>query len=146
MVRPLIVIAAFLALAVPTALAAPPVDKGKPEKNKQEQQQPGAQAPEDNAAQACKAERGTSSESMAAFKVKYGSTGLGKCIAGEKAEAEQAEAEKNAAKACKAERGTSPASIAAFRLKYGTNHNKKNAFGKCVSKLAKESEVLEPDA
>ena len=43
--------------------------------------------------------------------------------------------EKNAAKACKAERASLGAD--AFAAKYGTNPNKKNAFGKCVSKLAK---------
>ncbi len=53
-------------------------------------------------------------------------------------EVEAAEqAEENAAKKCKAERGTTDASIAAFKAKYGTNANKANAFGKCVSKLAK---------
>ena len=79
MTRTLLVVAAFLALAVPAALAAPPADKGKPEQS----------------------------------------------------------AEKNAAKMCKAERGTTAESIAAFKTKYGTNANKANAFGKCVSKLAK---------
>jgi hypothetical protein len=39
-----------------------------------------------------------------------------------------------AVKACRAERGTTDASKAAFAAKYGTNHNKRNAFGKCVSK------------
>ena len=47
-------------------------------------------------------------------------------------------AQKNAAKACEAERGTSPQTIAAFKEKYGSNANKANAFGKCVSKLAKQ--------
>ena len=37
---------------------------------------------------------------------------------------------KNPAKTCKAEEAKDPA---AFADKYGTNHNKKNAFGKCVS-------------
>jgi hypothetical protein len=46
-------------------------------------------------------------------------------------------AEDNAAKACKKERGTTADSMAAFKNKYGTNANKANAFGKCVSKLAK---------
>jgi len=39
-----------------------------------------------------------------------------------------------AEKLCRAERGTSDATRAAFAQKYGTNKNKKNAFGKCVSK------------
>ena len=87
--RTLVVIAAFLILAVPAALAAPPPDKGKPESP------------------------------------------------GNSAAAPGQSAEQNAAKKCKAERGTTPASIEAFKLKYGTNANKANAFGKCVSKLAK---------
>ena len=40
--------------------------------------------------------------------------------------------EKNAAKTCKAERAS--LGVDAFAAKYGTNPNKKNAFGKCVSK------------
>ncbi len=43
-------------------------------------------------------------------------------------------ATKNAAKACEAERAKDPV---AFKIKYGTNKNKANAFGKCVSKLAR---------
>ena len=43
-------------------------------------------------------------------------------------------AEKNAAKACKAERALG---VQDFKDKYGTNVNKANAFGKCVSQLAK---------
>jgi hypothetical protein len=41
----------------------------------------------------------------------------------------------NAAKTCKAERAS--IGVEAFASKYGTNPNKKNAFGKCVSKIAK---------
>jgi hypothetical protein len=40
----------------------------------------------------------------------------------------------NAAKTCKAE-GAS-IGVDAFATKYGTNKNKKNAFGKCVAKIA----------
>jgi hypothetical protein len=39
-----------------------------------------------------------------------------------------------AEKLCRAERGTTDATKTAFAQKYGTNKNKKNAFGKCVSK------------
>jgi hypothetical protein len=46
----------------------------------------------------------------------------------------------NAAKECKAERGTTDATREAFRQRYGTNKNKKNAFGKCVSRRAKNEE------
>ncbi|HEY3185401.1 MAG TPA: hypothetical protein VGJ77_21335 [Gaiellaceae bacterium] len=48
--------------------------------------------------------------------------------------ATQVSATKNAAKACAAER--TKLGAAAFAGKYGTNANKSNAFGKCVSKLA----------
>ena len=43
----------------------------------------------------------------------------------------------NAAQECRAERGGTDATREAFRVKYGTNANKRNAFGKCVSKAAK---------
>lgn len=46
----------------------------------------------------------------------------------------------NAAQECGAERGTSAATQEAFRVKYGTNKNKKNAFGKCVSRASKDEE------
>ena len=41
----------------------------------------------------------------------------------------------DAAKACKAERKS--LGVEAFNKKYGTNHNLKNAFGKCVSGKSK---------
>ena len=44
---------------------------------------------------------------------------------------------KNAAKVCKGERGATALSIEAFNREHGTNKNKKNAFGKCVSKRSK---------
>ncbi len=89
MTRTLIVAAAFFALAVPAALAVPPADQGKPDSP------------------------------------------------GNSAAAPGQSVDKNAAKKCKAERGTTAESIAAFKTTYGTNANKSNAFGKCVSKLAK---------
>ena len=89
MLRTLTVAASLLAIAVPTALAAPPADNGRP------------------------------------------------ASPGNSAAAPGQSAEKNAAKKCKAERGTTEASVTAFKAKYGTNANKANAFGKCVSKLAK---------
>ena len=42
----------------------------------------------------------------------------------------------NASQICRTERGTTSATREAFAQKYGTNKNKKNAFGKCVSKQA----------
>jgi hypothetical protein len=44
----------------------------------------------------------------------------------------------NAARECRSERGTTTATREAFRAKYGTNHNKKNAFGKCVSRRSRD--------
>lgn len=88
-----------------------------------------------NASKECKAE---AAADRAAFDAKY--RNHGQCVS-EKAKAkttetveQQVEADVNAAKACKAERRADPA---AFRQKYGTNHNKSNAFGKCVSAHAK---------
>jgi hypothetical protein len=55
-----------------------------------------------------------------------------------KAREEQAErrtAKRNASKDCRAERNE--IGRAEFADKYGTNRNKRNAFGKCVSKQAK---------
>jgi len=153
MKRTLLIVSAFLVLAAPAALAAPPADRGKPE-------QPGhpgsgqagksadapGQSADKNAAKKCKAERGTTEQSIAAFKAKYGTNGnkanaFGKCVSAlskTKSHETTSAAEKNAAKKCKEERGTTPSSIQAFKDKYGTNPNKANAFGKCVSTLAKE--------
>ena len=44
----------------------------------------------------------------------------------------------SAAKACKAERQS--LGLEAFQKKYGTNHNLRNAFGKCVSAKSKDGE------
>ena len=94
-----------------------------------------------NAAKDCKAERGDTPESQAAFAEKYGTNknkknAFGNCVS-QKAKAAAAALEDeivNAAKTCRAERGNTEASREAFRQKYGTNKNKKNAFGKCVSR------------
>ncbi len=84
MARTLIVIAAFLTLSVPAALAVPPADKGKPEKPGKSQSAQG-QSAEKNAAKACKAERGTTAQSIEAFKQEYGTNknkanAFGKCV------------------------------------------------------------------
>jgi hypothetical protein len=66
-----------------------------------------------------------------------GHNAYGKCVSA-KAKAKNAADQKatiSAAKTCKAERKADPA---AFKAKWGTNHNKSNAFGKCVSKTAKD--------
>ena len=104
-----------------------------------------------HAPQACTTERGTTAESKAAFELKYGTNGnrknaFGKCVSAKAGELKQqadakdhddAVARKSAAKSCNAERGTTAASRKAFKEKYGTNASKANAFGKCVSKIAK---------
>ena len=94
-----------------------------------------------NAAKACKAER--TSMGVEAFNAKYGTNpnkknAFGKCVSSQAKELDDGheEATLNAAKKCKAERVT--LGVPAFNAKYGTNANKKNAFGKCVSKLATE--------
>jgi hypothetical protein len=94
-----------------------------------------------NAAQQCREERGTTPESQAAFDAKYGtgknkSNAFGKCVSQKAREAAEALEDDivNAAKQCRAERGNTATSREAFRQKYGTNRNKRNAFGKCVSK------------
>jgi hypothetical protein len=144
MTRTLIVLASLLALSVPTALAAPPEGKGKPESPGNSAAAPG-QSAEKNAAKKCKAER--ASMGVEAFNARYGTNAnkanaFGKCVSGKAkkekdAEAEQNEAEENAAKKCKAERESLGAE--AFKAKHGTNANKANAFGKCVSKLVKKA-------
>jgi hypothetical protein len=102
------------------------------------------------APQACRTERGTTTESEAAFAQKYGTNGngknaFGKCVSAKAKELKQhaddqdradATARKSAAKQCNQERGTTAASREAFTKKYGTGKGR-NAFGKCVSKLAK---------
>ena len=134
----LLTIAALLSLvlAASAALAAPPAGKDKDPQS----------AADTKAEKACKAERGTTAASMAAFNEKYGTNknkknAFGKCVSSKSKddddEADENKNETNASKKCKAERGTTAASIAAFEAKYGTNKNKKNAHGKCVSKYAK---------
>ena len=81
MKRTLIVVIAFLSLAVSAALAAPPTDKGKPENPGHSATAPG-QSAEKNAAKACKAERALG---VQAFKDNYGTNAnkanaFGKCV------------------------------------------------------------------
>jgi len=108
-----------------------------------------------NAAKQCKAERSDPDFGAAhdgkTFQEFYGSNkngrnAFGKCVSTKAREQKQAEdqedaqevqAFKNAAKECAAER-SDPGFPAAHGGKtfddfYGTNHNKRNAFGKCVS-------------
>jgi Tfp pilus assembly protein PilV len=101
----------------------------------------GGQSQTKSPAQQCRAER---SANPTGFKEKYGtnhnkSNAFGKCVS--KKAKEQAAGEdngsdrSNAAELCRAERSKD---AAAFKEKWGTNHNKSNAFGKCVSQKAKE--------
>jgi hypothetical protein len=99
----------------------------------------------------CRDERGDTDESVAAFREKYGTNtnkknAFGKCVSqSAKAEREDQDQEdaaeaadtKNAAQECDTERS---ADRKAFEDKYGTNHNKKNAFGKCVSQKSDEDD------
>lgn len=86
------------------------------------------------ARQECRALRGHDAESREAFKAQWGS--FGKCVRAKtrEAEAERKADRRNAARECREER---KADRKAFEEKYGSNHNKKNAFGKCVSQKAK---------
>jgi hypothetical protein len=107
-----------------------------------------------NASQECKAEAAdpnfAAEHGGATFAEFYGANdndknAHGKCVSG-KVRAEQAEELEqleNAAQECRGERndpnfaaGHGGESFAEF---YGTNHNNKNAFGKCVSKKAHEA-------
>jgi hypothetical protein len=95
-----------------------------------------------DAVKQCKAER---EADAAAFAAKYGTNkngtnALGKCVSQVQGElsADRRSAIENAAKQCKAER---KADASAFAAKYGTNKNKRNAFGKCVSKTVRENET-----
>ena len=98
-----------------------------------------------NASQQCRTEQ---TADPAAFQTKYGTNGngnnaFGKCVSTKaktltnEATKEDVAADVSAAKACRTERTADPA---AFKAKYGTNHNKSNAFGKCVSAKAKAQE------
>ena len=99
-----------------------------------------------NAAKLCKAER---TADPVAFAVKYGTNkngknAHGKCVSqkaradkqkADDADAAKVKARKEAAKKCAAERRS--LGREEFAAKYGTNANKRNAFGKCVSKQSK---------
>jgi hypothetical protein len=106
-----------------------------------------------NAAKACKAEQtdvnfaaGHSGKSFAQWygKNDNGRNAFGKCVSMKAQEAVAASeaATTNAAKKCKAERADTNFAAAhggkSFAEEYGKNNNKKNAFGKCVSKYAKQ--------
>jgi hypothetical protein len=111
-----------------------------------------AQNTVDNAAQQCKAEQAdpnfATGHNGVTFDQFYGTNGndrnaFGKCVSAkvQSTQAQQEQNLQNAAQQCRAER-SDPAFAAghggkSFTDFYGTNHNKKNAFGKCVSQKAK---------
>ena len=127
------ILTAIFCLAAPAALAVPPAGQG-----------PGqAQSATPTASELCKQQRHLMG--MSTFRTTYAPTGSPKaamnaCLA--KQVQVTTTAAKNAAQVCKAEQ-VDPSFAAghggkSFADHYGTNANKKNAFGKCVSKLAKE--------
>ncbi len=112
-----------------------------------------AAAAKSSAQSSCREERGTTTESRAAFNEKYGTNknkknAYGKCVSAQAGDelAEETADRVNASEQCKEERGTTDESKDAFREKYGTNKNKKNAFGKCVSAIAKAQQDDQPEA
>jgi opacity protein-like surface antigen len=142
----LLVLAAVLAVAATAAYAAPPPGKEETKKSATSSAQSQAPKAKDNPAKACKKER--SELGVDAFSNKYGTNqnlrnAFGKCVSGKsKAKDETEKDEKDessaAAKQCKKER--SDMGETAFASRYGTNHNKANAFGKCVSSKSKEGD------
>jgi hypothetical protein len=113
----------LLALLIPaTALAKPAADREDKRSAKAE----------------CKMLRGKSAATREAFRTEHRS--FAACVRAKTSEEAQEEetAHKNAAKECRAERALDPA---AFAETYGTNANRRNAFGKCVSKKARENEA-----
>ena len=138
---------ALVIAGIPAAYAASP-NQDKPKAAQ-------AQTAEDTAAKQCKAERVRIG--VQAFKTKYGTNknqanAFGKCVSGKSKDKakddkdEKDEADKDdkddkddgaAAKACRAERASM--GVEAFAKKYGTNHNLRNAFGKCVSGKSKKN-------
>jgi hypothetical protein len=116
-----VAIALIMVFAIPAAASA---DSGDHQRAAQRQ---------------CKKERGKSPATREAFEAKYHS--MSRCVKREAAEEEREDkqAHKNAAQECRDERKT--LGNDAFSEEYGTNGNKRNAFGKCVSKKAKEKKA-----
>jgi hypothetical protein len=140
-----LVVVALILLTVPVAHAASPGNDAHAKGTQN------AKSSGENPAKACKTER--TAIGFDAFAKKYGTNhnlrnAFGKCVSGkskqndetEKDEDEKAEDEKaekdddgssKAVKQCRKQRADM--GTEAFSKKYGTNHNKANAFGKCVS-------------
>jgi hypothetical protein len=112
--------ASMVLLATPLALATPGNGNGQGTPNL------GSSA----TAKACAAAKKADTD---AFKLLWGKHAMRDCIrAGREAGGgtEGVEEATNAAEACRAEQAADPD---AFAENYGTNHNHRNAFGKCVS-------------
>jgi hypothetical protein len=124
--RKFVLFAAAAALAIPAAAFADDATTPAP-------------TPTPGPVQTCKQQR--DAMGVDAFRALYGTNhnkrnAFGKCVSQQKRLREHATdaAKPSAVKACRTERAADPA---AFAAKYGTNHNKRNAFGKCVSQHAK---------
>jgi hypothetical protein len=124
---PKMMLAALLALAIPTAALAADDEP----------------SPVGLANAACNSEKAQMGAKT--FKATYpasaASTATRTCVG--KRDGGVATDVKNAAKECKAERA---ADATAFTKKYGTNKNGKNAYGKCVSAKAREAANQETEA
>ena len=131
MIRKSLLVALLATVAVPAGAAAEPTSTDQK-----------------NAAKQCKAERKQLGKE--AFAQKYGTNknkrnAFGKCVSRkakkleakreQKAKQKQQAQQENAAKKCKAER--EQLGEQTFAQKSGTNKNKSNAYGKCVSTLAR---------
>jgi hypothetical protein len=144
-----VVAAALVAIGIPAAYAASP-NKETPKPVTAAQ----ARDADKNAATKCKAER--QSMGVEAFRKKYGTNhnlrnAFGKCVSAKSKDntdekdddGDKGETSSGAAKTCKAERASM--GVEAFAKKYGTNHNLKNAFGKCVSGKSKSKDKDDKD-
>ena len=128
MKRVLIITAAFAALAAPlTGVASAKTSKADKQEARKE----------------CRALRGDTKATREAFRLQFKSFGACLNAKAKEAKAERKAAHRNAARDCRDERTADPA---AFKETYGTNHNKSNAFGKCVSQKAKAKEEKQDEA
>ena len=98
------------------------------------------------AAKLCAAEK---KADHAAFKAMWGDHAMRDCIRANRGEQEGTTVDEetadfvNAAQQCREERDADPV---AFASTWGTNHNDRNAFGKCVSQTAQAQHPDDPDA
>ena len=138
MLKRFLIAAALVTLVASAAYAAPPSGKGNA----------------NNPAKTCKKEGANLGSEP--FNKKYGTNhnlrnAFGKCVSGKSKGKDEGEDEgkddeqgtSNAAKQCKKE--WADIGAAAFANKHGTNHNKANAFGKCVSSKSKKSGESDDD-